>query len=82
MIWLPIDDKARNGDDVLLWGPAIGHMVAGFDGDLAASVGGQYPWFTLDGPNYHKDAFTHWMPLPHPPGERMPRSNGGDDLHR
>jgi hypothetical protein len=24
-------------------------------------------WSVSDGPTYHKDMFTHWMPLPDPP---------------
>lgn len=81
MKWIPIDDAAKGGDDVLLWGPTIGCIVAGYDGDPDSSHGGAYPWFTLDGPNYHKDAFTHWMPLPMPPGERMPRLSNIDSDH-
>jgi hypothetical protein len=80
--WQPMNADAKDGNDVLLWGPTIGHMVASYDGELAASLGGDFPWSTLDGPAYHKDAFTHWMPLPMPPGERMPRYNAGDDEHR
>lgn len=26
-----------------------------------------YPWATADGPNFHRDRFTHWRPLPSPP---------------
>lgn len=75
--WRPMNADAKDGNNVLLWGPTIGHIVASYDGDLD-----NYPWSTLDGPNYHKGAFTHWMPLPEPPGERMPRHNGGDDEYR
>lgn len=28
---------------------------------------GDWVWATADGPRWHKDAFTHWMPLPAPP---------------
>ena len=63
-MWREITDEAKSGEDVLLWGPGLGHIVAQYDTECANSMAGQYPWATLDGPNYHKDAFTLWMPLP------------------
>ena len=37
--------------------------VVFFDTEAA----GDWVWHTQDGPAFHKDAFTHWMPLPDPP---------------
>lgn len=62
MNWQTIETAPKDRE-ILAWGMSIGHLVVEFD--EAADPG--WPWSTLDGPNYHRDAFTHWMPLPDPP---------------
>ena len=59
--WQPIETAPKDGSDILCWGPAVGHIVASREGD------DEFPWSTLDGPNYHRDAFVSWWPLPKPP---------------
>ena len=63
MVWRPIDTAPKDGDDILVWGEWLGNHVVGFD-----ESNPDFPWATLDGPSYKQDAFTHWMPLPAPPG--------------
>lgn len=58
--WQPIETVPKD-EDVIVYGPKIGIIVAALD------LGFPFPWFTLDGPSYAQDAFTHWMPLPEPP---------------
>jgi hypothetical protein len=65
--WQPIENAPKDGEDILVWGPSLGRLVVSWDEECASSQGGDFPWMTLDGPSYFKDAFTHWMPLPEPP---------------
>lgn len=62
--WQPIETAPRDGEDIL----ALHHnrsvqLVVAWDSD-------EQRWGTLDGPSYHADAFTDWMPLPQPPQEK------------
>lgn len=65
--WQPIETAPRDGrDDIILFDTNSGtSIVASWDQDALDA----WCWMTLDGPHYHEDAFTHWMPLPPPPGE-------------
>lgn len=62
--WLPIATAPKDGTDILACDArVIGWMlVVSYDAeDLPVC------WLTADGPAYHHDMFTHWMPLPEPP---------------
>jgi Protein of unknown function (DUF551) len=63
--WQPAETAPRDGYDFLaaLWGGTSMAVVYYVDTD------DKYPWQTLDGLGYHKDAVTHWMPLPAPPND-------------
>jgi hypothetical protein len=63
--WQPIETAPRDGTDVLLvWYEKNCMIVAGWDDEQHDEP---YRWASLDGPVYHKDAFSHWMPLPEAP---------------
>ena len=57
--WRPIETAPKNGDDILvaMWGNTA--LVVSWDNENP-----EYPWITLDGPSYAKEAPTHWMPIP------------------
>jgi hypothetical protein len=62
--WRAIDSAPKDGDDFLAGDAETGVMlVVSFD-DEATSM---HCWATLDGLGYHRNFFTHWMPLPTPP---------------
>lgn len=66
--WQPIETAPRDGTDILVvWNAGGIQMVVGWDEDAEATINGRWAWATLDGPNYHENAFSHWMPLPEPP---------------
>lgn len=65
--WRPIETAPKDGTEILValcggeWATSL--MVVSYDADQP-----DFPWITLDGgQGYHKDAPTHWMPLPPPP---------------
>lgn len=60
--WMPIE-SAPGDTDILAWGPKIGALVV----SRGEYLDRPFVWSTLDGPNYHSEVFTHWMPLPAPP---------------
>ena len=64
LLWRPIESVPKDGNDVLIamWHPDWTMIVACYD-----ETNPEYPWLTLDGPSYHKDAPEFWMPLPDPP---------------
>lgn len=59
MIWRPIETAPKD-QEILACGPRMGRLVVEFD----EYANPDFPWATLDGPNYFKDEFTHWMVLP------------------
>jgi hypothetical protein len=61
--WQPIETAPKDGTDILvsLWG-GENMLVLCYNDENP-----KYPWMSLDGPSYHKDAPTHWMALPMPP---------------
>ncbi len=61
--WQPIETAPKDGTQIIAWGENIGHIVT----EYAPFNGTDWVWVTLDGPDYHVSAFTHWMPLPAPP---------------
>ena len=61
--WQSIETAPKDGEDILVWGPMLGHLVVSFDEEANKD----FPWFTLDGPSYYGGAFAVWMPLPKPP---------------
>lgn len=68
--WRPIDDEAKNGEDILVWGPHQLVRCVYWDEDKHQG----YSWCVDDAHTcYHRDAFTHWQPLPAPP------TSAGDD---
>lgn len=72
MKWLPISTAPKDGTKILVTDAnTIGCEECVFwDDDPQASqnsIGWQ--WATDDGPSYHEERFTHWMPLPEPPND-------------
>lgn len=67
MEWQPIETAPKDGNEFLvaLWGEDFGtvQLAVVFWNDNNPT----FPWCTADGPGYHLDAATHWMPLPNPP---------------
>lgn len=66
--WKPIESapKTDDGEPILACDARVlgGQFeVVFWDTDCV----GDWPWQTQDGPAFHKDRFTHWMPLPKPP---------------
>jgi len=68
--WQDIETAPKDGTAILVWGPMIGHIVVEFD-DSANDP--DFPWGTLDGPNYFTRAFAYWHALPALPSP----DNGG-----
>jgi len=64
--WQPIETSPRDGTDIIVCDAReyrpISLIVYYDDEDFYP-----YAWGTLDGPSYHIDKFTHWMPAPAPP---------------
>jgi hypothetical protein len=61
--WRPIETFPKDGTDFIVCDAAV---MFGFMQVVAyndTSPGG-YTLQTSDGPSFHPDAFTHWMPLP------------------
>lgn len=66
--WQPIETAPKDGTEILVSDSRCldGFMqVVCWDDDRPDN----YSWATSDGPSFHADAFTHWMPLPEPPGD-------------
>lgn len=63
-MWQSIETAPKDGTDILVCAWTDTMIVVFFDDEAKDP---NYPWGTLDGPNYHKDAPTHWMQLPDPP---------------
>jgi len=63
-MWQPIATAPRDGTDILVCAFGATMLVVAFDNEAKNP---EFPWLTLDGPGYNKDAPTHWMPLPTPP---------------
>ncbi len=62
--WLDIDTAPLDGTDILLLThDGMNMIVASWEEDAPDD----WRWMTLDGPTYHRDVATHWMPLPPPP---------------
>ena len=74
-VWLPLDDKAKDGEEYLLGGWQECHgdiywvQTAGFYDDQADDP--KYPWATILDTDeegrccrHHKDLFTHYMHYP------------------
>lgn len=67
--WLPIEMAPRNEADaeaILVCDNRVHggfHQVVFWDSE----VGNDFKWATSDGPNFHKDAFTHFQPIDAPP---------------
>jgi hypothetical protein len=59
--WQPIETAPKDGTDILVWMFGNSMAVVFYDDNL------DHPWHTMDGPAYHKEAPTHWMPVPEPP---------------
>jgi hypothetical protein len=62
--WQAIETAPKDGTDILVCMFGTAMVVVSFDGDVSEP---SHPWLTLDGPSYHLEAPTHWMPLPEPP---------------
>ena len=67
MGWRPIETAPKDGTTILLTDARIQDWTltaAWIQGEISKS----YCWETYDGLGYHAETFTHWMPLPPPPG--------------
>lgn len=74
MDWQPIETAPRDGTEILVWGPTLGHL-----GDSGFAVvtfvvcnDGNAFWRVAVGPDGRQLALligvaTYWMPLPAPP---------------
>ena len=62
--WQPIETAPKDGNDILVAAFGNSILVVAYDENMQHP---DYPWITLDGPRYHREAPTHWMPLPEPP---------------
>ena len=76
--WQPIETAPKDNEDSILVCDA--RVVGGFHQVVWWSEGPKatgYNWYTSDGPNFHRDAFTHWMPLPKEPAltEAQPKGD-------
>lgn len=62
--WHPIETAPKDGTDILACDARVigWTLVVAYDEDDETNC-----WMTADGPSYHRDMFTHWMPLPAPP---------------
>lgn len=65
--WRPIETAPKDGTDILVCVRDTDICLV-VDWDDEASRPG-WNWATLDGPHYHENLFSHWMPLPAPPKE-------------
>lgn len=63
MKWQPIESAPKDGNDILVYMFGNSMAVVYYDHEETS----EYPWKTMDGPGYHRDAPTHWMSLPEPP---------------
>lgn len=61
-MWQPIETAPRDGNEFLVWMFGNSMAVVYF-----IDTNEEFPWATMDGPGYNKNAPTHWMPLPAPP---------------
>jgi hypothetical protein len=62
--WQPIETAPKDGTDILVVhreNRSFLQIVAWEDGETV------FKWCSPDGPDYHENAFSHWMPLPEPP---------------
>jgi hypothetical protein len=69
--WQPIETAPKDGTDILVVhreNRSFLQIVAWEDGETV------FKWCSPDGPDYHENAFSHWMPLPEPPAR-----TAGDD---
>lgn len=64
-VWMDIESAPKDGTEFLAIQdiPSTVYMVVSYDN---SSVDEDMVWASTDG-IYHKDLFTHWMPLPTPP---------------
>jgi len=59
--WRTLDDTAKDGEDWLFLCEGTGtSQVMSYDDEAT----NDFPWLTLDGPSYHEDWPTHYMPIP------------------
>jgi hypothetical protein len=66
--WKTIDTAPKDGTDILgLFFEGGFCQVISYEEPTKARS--EFCWVVMDGATYHRDAFTHWMPLPPPPGE-------------
>ena len=65
-VWRNISDAPKGDDDtsILVCNANYKDMMEVVYFDPAKPP---YCWATADGPSFHLEAFTHWMPLPAPP---------------
>lgn len=63
--WQPIETAPRDETEFLAYGPDPEMWQVVFY--CPHEKWPQYIWAVEDGATRHRDAFTHWMPLPAPP---------------
>jgi hypothetical protein len=63
--WQDIETAPKDGSSILACDARIEgwQQVVYWDDEAKAP----HMWGLADGPHYHVDMFTHWMPLPPPP---------------
>ncbi len=63
-LWQPIASAPMDNTEIMAWGAKLGRRIVEYEpahSDLCR-------WIAPEGYTFRADAFTHWMPLPEPPG--------------
>jgi hypothetical protein len=79
--WQPIETAPKDPRDeteILAWGEETGFQVVYWA--IPNRAPADFNWSTPDGFFYHREAFTHWMPLPEAPNAKVTiRQRGRDE---
>ena len=68
MNWQPIDTAPKDGSSFLAVDARVRDWQMVIFYDAPYEKGSPFIWSVPDSTSaYHKDMFTHWMPLPEPP---------------
>jgi len=65
--WKTINSAPKDGRPILVWDGLLAMQIVEWD----ASGKDGYNWSDRGGSFFHVEEFTHWMPLPQPPAEKV-----------
>lgn len=68
--WQEISTAPKDGTEILVW--MFGNTFSVVSYEISANNAQHYVWMAPEGYLYHKDAPTHWLPLPPPPATLSP----------